>query len=107
MNCRCGTSVWVYHTGSHPMSDTVLMPDLTAGLDATAAPTFLEFPLISDVLPAAKTDPNVVNAWGISFPPTGPFWISDQGSGKTSVDSITGSTITTNVIPAVSVPSPT
>jgi uncharacterized protein (TIGR03118 family) len=88
------------------MSDTV---SATLGLAATATPTFLEFPLISDTatIPAAKTDPNLVNAWGISFPPTGPFWISDQGTGKTSVDAISGATITINAIPAVTVPSPT
>jgi uncharacterized protein (TIGR03118 family) len=30
---------------------------------------------------AAHTDPNLINAWGISFSATSPFWVSDQGSG--------------------------
>jgi len=30
-------------------------------------------------------DPNLVNAWGISFSPTGPFWISDAGTGLVTV----------------------
>lgn len=30
---------------------------------------------------ANKTDPLLVNAWGLAYGPTGPFWISDEGSG--------------------------
>ena len=42
--------------------------------------------LVSD-LPgvAAVTDPDLVNPWGISFSPTGPFWLSDNGTGKTTL----------------------
>lgn len=29
---------------------------------------------------AANTDPNLVNPWGVSFAPTSPFWVSDQGT---------------------------
>jgi uncharacterized protein (TIGR03118 family) len=37
--------------------------------------------LVSDgSVPAAFTDPNLINPWGISFSATSPFWISDQGS---------------------------
>lgn len=35
--------------------------------------------------PAPITDPNLVNAWGISYSPTSPFWISDNGTGVTTV----------------------
>ena len=31
--------------------------------------------------PAAFVDPNLINPWGMSFSPTGPFWVSNQGSG--------------------------
>ena len=31
------------------------------------------------------TDPDLVNPWGISFSPAGPFWISDNGTGKTTL----------------------
>jgi hypothetical protein len=34
---------------------------------------------------AATTDPNLVNAWGISFNPAGPAWVSDNGTGVTTV----------------------
>jgi uncharacterized protein (TIGR03118 family) len=30
---------------------------------------------------AGHTDPLLVNAWGLAYGPTGPFWISDNGSG--------------------------
>jgi len=34
---------------------------------------------------AAFTDPNLVNPWGISFSPTSPFWVSDQGTQKATL----------------------
>src|SRR5437660_2424285 len=38
--------------------------------------------LASDVPGLARvTDPNLVNPWGVSFSPTGPFWCFDNGSG--------------------------
>jgi uncharacterized protein (TIGR03118 family) len=38
--------------------------------------------LASDMPGLARvTDPNLVNPWGISFSPTGPFWFADNGSG--------------------------
>jgi uncharacterized protein (TIGR03118 family) len=30
---------------------------------------------------AKTTDPLLVNGWGLAYGPTGPFWISDEGSG--------------------------
>jgi uncharacterized protein (TIGR03118 family) len=42
--------------------------------------------LVSDIPGfAAVTDPHLVNAWGITYPPTGPFWISDNGTGLTTL----------------------
>jgi uncharacterized protein (TIGR03118 family) len=43
--------------------------------------------------PALLTDPNLVNAWGISHSPTSPFWVSDNGTGVSTlyrVDPVTG-----------------
>jgi DNA-binding beta-propeller fold protein YncE len=34
---------------------------------------------------APITDPNLVNPWGISYSPMGPFWISDNGSGLSTL----------------------
>jgi uncharacterized protein (TIGR03118 family) len=38
--------------------------------------------LVSDIPGLAKfTDPLLLNAWGITYPPTGPFWIADEDTG--------------------------
>jgi uncharacterized protein (TIGR03118 family) len=46
--------------------------------------------LVSD-LPgvAILQDTNLVNAWGISFSPNSPFWISDNGTGKSTLYVVT------------------
>ncbi|MBI1332126.1 MAG: TIGR03118 family protein [Armatimonadetes bacterium] len=42
--------------------------------------------LVADTAgPASHTDPNLVNAWGMAASPTGPWWISDNGTGKTTL----------------------
>ena len=32
--------------------------------------------------PATLTDPGLVNAWGLSYSPASPFWVSSNGAGK-------------------------
>src|SRR5215510_5946514 len=32
-----------------------------------------------------RIDPNMVNGWGISFPTSGPAWVSAEGTGKSLV----------------------
>jgi hypothetical protein len=45
--------------------------------------------LVSDIPGLAKlTDPALVNAWGISFGTTSPFWISDNGTGLATLYSV-------------------
>ena len=34
---------------------------------------------------AAHTDANLKNPWGISYSPTGPFWVSNQGTGTSTL----------------------
>ena len=48
---------------------------------------FTETDLVSDgSVPAVTVDPNLVNPWGISFnDDEGPFWVSDNGTGVTTV----------------------
>lgn len=88
------------------MSDTISAAPVIAA--AAPTPTFIETPLISDgSTPAAMTDPNLLNPWGISYGPTAPFWISDNATGLTSINSVTGATVTVNTIPAVTIPGPT
>jgi uncharacterized protein (TIGR03118 family) len=49
--------------------------------------------LVSDIPGMAKlTDPSLVNAWGISFGPTSPFWISDNGTGLATLYAVPGAT---------------
>ncbi len=46
--------------------------------------------LISDISGVAQLqDTNLVNAWGLSFGPTGPFWIGDNGTGKATLYAVT------------------
>jgi uncharacterized protein (TIGR03118 family) len=39
---------------------------------------------------AATVDPSLVNPWGISFAPTSPFWVSDNGTGLTTLYNAAG-----------------
>src|SRR5437667_1627187 len=62
----------------------------TAGLAMAPAlhadPAFVVQNLVSNQPGvAAFQDPNLVNAWGLASSPTGPFWVGDNGTGKTTV----------------------
>jgi uncharacterized protein (TIGR03118 family) len=53
--------------------------------------------LVADTAGAAElTDPDLVNAWGLSFGPTTPAWVSDFGTGKSTLYSggVNGSPVT-------------
>lgn len=47
---------------------------------------------------AQITDPTLVNAWGISFSPTSPFWVSDNGTGKSTLYSVNPATNATGKV---------
>jgi hypothetical protein len=69
--------------------------------------TVLQTNLVSD-LPgvAATTDPNLVNAWGISESSGSPFWISDNNSGLTTLYNVlTSTSVTINPL-VVNIPTP-
>lgn len=52
--------------------------------------SYVQTNLVSDLPGIAQLqDTNLVNAWGISFSPTGPFWVSDNGSGLTTLYAVT------------------
>lgn len=51
---------------------------------------------------ATVTDPNLVNPWGLSQSPTGPWWISDNSSGGSSIYTGSGN----SVRPSITIPSP-
>jgi uncharacterized protein (TIGR03118 family) len=51
---------------------------------------FMQTNLVSDIPGRAMlTDPNLVNPWGVSFGASGPFWVSDQAAGKSTLYSVT------------------
>lgn len=46
--------------------------------------------LVSDISGVAQLqDTNLVNAWGLAFGPTGPFWVGDNGTGKATLYAVT------------------
>src|SRR5271157_1230598 len=48
--------------------------------------SFAQHNLVSDIPGFAYlTDPNLVNPWGVSFSPTSPFWVSDNGTGVSTL----------------------
>src|SRR5207302_1808541 len=55
------------------------------------ASIFTQTNLVSDgFVTAAHTDTDLKNPWGVSFSSSGPFWISDNGTSKTTVYDSTG-----------------
>jgi uncharacterized protein (TIGR03118 family) len=86
---------------------SILGLGLALALPAAATP-FRVVNLVTDdqtVNAAQITDPNLLNAWGISHSATGPFWVSSNGAGKSmvyQVDPLTNAT--TKVGLEVSIP---
>ena len=90
----------------------LLAAAIVAGL-AAAVPTqagppgnsYTVTPLVSDVPGAAPViDPNVHNAWGLARSATSPWWISDNGTGKTSVYNGAGTLVQIGGLNAQGVP---
>ena len=71
--------------------------------------SYRQINLVSD-LPgvALLQDTNLVNAWGLSFSPTSPFWVSANGTGKSTLYAVTndasGSPQVTKLSLEVSIP---
>src|SRR4051812_50049243 len=60
----------------------VVAAPLSAGLPTT----FHVTPLVSDQPGVAPvTDPDLVNAWGLVSGPTTPWWVSDNGTNKSTL----------------------
>lgn len=61
---------------------------------AAAANSYLQHNLVADTPGVADvTDPNLVNPWGISESTSSPFWVSDNGTGLTTLYTTAGSII--------------
>ena len=55
-------------------------------LRAAERTSFSVVPLVSDQPGVApNTDPNLVNAWGLTSSPTSPWWVSDNGTDKSTL----------------------
>ena len=58
-----------------------------------AAAQYRQTNLVSDdtsLIPAVHQDPNLINAWGISASPAGPFWVSSADAGKSTLYNTAG-----------------
>jgi uncharacterized protein (TIGR03118 family) len=83
-----------------------IAPRLRSAVD-TAAPTFTQTNLVSDVPGMAKTtDPNLVNPWGLSLGLNSGIWVSDNGTGKATTYDGTGQPLPSAVPLTVTIPSP-
>ena len=90
-----------------PGTDQSLLPNNDAVEQHGSATTFSQTNLISDgAVPAQQTDPNLVNPWGVAYSPTSPFWISDNNSGFSSIETVTGGTVMLNSIPPITIAPP-
>src|SRR5882757_3581559 len=56
---------------------------------------FTQTNLVSDgFVPAPTIDPNLINPWGVAASATSPFWVSDNGTGVTTIYNGAGQPIT-------------
>ena len=68
----------------------LLFASLLIAMRVQAAPLFVQTNLVSDIQGfALATDPALRNPWGISFSPTSPIWISDQGANLATLYRVT------------------
>jgi uncharacterized protein (TIGR03118 family) len=79
---------------SRPVAASVFALALTIALSLSSpvdAALFGSTNLVTDdqaAHPAVIEDPHLVNAWGMSHSPTSPFWVSDNGTGLSTLYSI-------------------
>jgi uncharacterized protein (TIGR03118 family) len=56
---------------------------------------YVQVNLVSDLPGVAQIqDTNLVNAWGVAFSGSSPFWISDNGTGKATLYAVTNDVVT-------------
>jgi uncharacterized protein (TIGR03118 family) len=85
---------------------------LMSGGGRANAQSYLQTNLVTDdqsITAASKTDPNLINPWGIALSPTGgAFWTSNNGSGRSGLytGNVNGSTIAVAGL-APTIPGPT
>ena len=83
-----------FRINSAALSATFALTLLMLAVIPAAAASYQVAVLTADQAGVApNTDPNMVNPWGISFSPTGPFWLSDNGTGLSTVYNSSGEKI--------------
>jgi uncharacterized protein (TIGR03118 family) len=89
------------------MLATFLLVVAASTVSAQASSAYKQTNLISDVPgTAAITDSHVVNPWGIAASSTSPFWISDNGSGVSTLYNGTGQPFPVGSPLVVTIPPP-
>src|ERR1700730_14768262 len=69
--------------------------------------SFAQTNLVSDgFVPAATTDPNLINPWGLTHSATSPFWVSDNGTGVTTVYTGAGTLVKVGGLDAITIATP-
>lgn len=72
---------------------------------AAQQPLVAQTNLISDQAGVALLqDPNLVNPWGVAFSPTGELWVSQNGTGVSSLYNISGISTPVQLTPTVIIP---
>ena len=69
------------------LSVAALAATVSACAIGTGGGTYVQRNLVSDTpaIPAAHTDPNLVNPWGVAFNPFGVVWVANNGSGTSTL----------------------
>lgn len=77
-------------------------------LPSRAKADFVQTNLVSDIPGLAEfTDPALDNPWGVSESTTSPFWVSDQGTGESTLYTVQGTTFVSESALSVTMASPT
>jgi uncharacterized protein (TIGR03118 family) len=91
--CIFGVSGDVTGTGHYTpivLTDDSYTEDMIVGVAEVMANVYVQHNLVSDIAGASVTDTNLVNPWGIVTSPSSPFWVSDNGTGLSTVYNSTG-----------------
>jgi uncharacterized protein (TIGR03118 family) len=80
---------------------------ITCTQRSEAAP-YIQTNLVSDIAGLAQfTDPALKNPWGVSESATSPFWISDQGTGESTLYTVNGTSFVSEPSLTVTTSGPT
>jgi uncharacterized protein (TIGR03118 family) len=81
----------MYRTFRHNLLfAAVLGLTLSLATSTVFAQHYVNAMLVKNLAPAKHVDPQLVNAWGLVYGPGSPFWISDAGSGLSTLYDGTG-----------------